>query len=79
MATSLQQPLSSVPKVAIVDRFNCILYKVSQGRALAVAGHPWCLIFASGWLENRSFFMKNIMLGTQYFTGSENKATLNFS
>ena len=27
-AISLQQPLSSVPQVAIVERFNCILYLV---------------------------------------------------
>ena len=29
-ATSLQQPLSSVPKVAIVDRFNCIFLQLFQ-------------------------------------------------
>ena len=53
MATSLQQPLSYVPKVAVVERFNCILYKVSQGCALVVSGHPWCLTFASGQLAKK--------------------------
>ena len=29
------------------ERFNCILYKVSQGCALAVPSHPLYLIFTS--------------------------------
>ena len=53
MATSLQQTLSYVPKVAVLERFNCILYKVSQGCALVVPGHPWCLTFASGQLAKK--------------------------
>ena len=39
MATSKQGPLSSVPKVAVVERFNCNLSAVARLDLLGEANH----------------------------------------
>ena len=60
VSTSQQWPLSSVPKVAIVERFNCL-----QSCALTLVPNFCCWGTRKPWL-----FHNNLMLGTLEFTGS---------
>ena len=51
-----------------------------QRCALAAPRGPRCLTFATGLLENLSFFFhRNYMLGTLDFTGSEHSGPFSFS
>ena len=50
-----------------------------QGCALAKPSGPWCRTFVPRWLQNLSFFMEIIMLGTLDFKGSEHWAPFSFS
>ena len=68
-STSQQRPLSSVPKVAVVERFNCI-----QSCALTLVPNFCRWGTRKPWL-----FHSNLMLGTMDFIGSVHLAPFRLS
>ena len=69
VSTSQQWPLSSAPKVAVVERFNCI-----QCCALTLVPNFCCWGTKKPWL-----FHSNLILGTLDFTGSVHLAPFSLS